>query len=149
MCHHWNPTTTSTLVVRPILRRKLFSPPSKGKKRYHSSRNRDQGSPAELLSDNQKNELALYAAERGLLVFRDQYFVHQSPYFLKQYDTHFGRLHVHSFGYHAAGHREILSNLCDSNKAVFDHYSAGMLTTTRWHSDTTYERYSISSAWVL
>ncbi|KAF2104481.1 alpha-ketoglutarate-dependent sulfonate dioxygenase [Rhizodiscina lignyota] len=92
------------------------------------------------LTDQQKDELSLWAAERGLLVFRDQDFVHQSPEFLKQYGSHFGRLHVHSFGSHMKGHPEILANLRDSNKTVFDHYSAGMLTTTRWHSDMTYEK---------
>ncbi|KAH8803569.1 hypothetical protein F5884DRAFT_682018, partial [Xylogone sp. PMI_703] len=91
------------------------------------------------LTSQQKDELALWAAERGVLVFRDQDFVDQSPEFLKQYGSHFGRLHVHSFGSHVKGHPEILSNLRDSDKTVFDSYSAGMLTTTRWHSDMTYE----------
>ncbi|RDW83530.1 TauD-domain-containing protein [Coleophoma crateriformis] len=93
-----------------------------------------------LLSDTQKDELALWAAERGVLVFRDQDFVYQSPEFLKEYGSHFGRLHVHSFGSHVKEHPEILSNLRDSNNTVFDNYSAGMLTTTRWHSDMTYEK---------
>ena len=92
------------------------------------------------LNDQQKDELALYAAERGVLVFRDQDFVHQPPDFLKEYGSHFGRLHVHSFGHHVKGHPEILSNLRDSNTSVFDNYSAGYLTTTRWHSDMTYEK---------
>ncbi|CZR58592.1 uncharacterized protein PAC_08484 [Phialocephala subalpina] len=74
------------------------------------------------LSSQQKDELALWAAERG------------------EYGSHFGRLHVHSFGSHMKGHPEILSNLRDSDKTVFDHYSAGYLTTTRWHSDMTYEK---------
>ncbi|KAF2107702.1 hypothetical protein BDV96DRAFT_693192 [Lophiotrema nucula] len=91
------------------------------------------------LTSAQKDELSLWAAERGVLVFRDQDFVDQSPEFLKQYGSHFGRLHVHSFGSHVKGHPEILSNLRDSDKTVFDSYSAGMLTTTRWHSDMTYE----------
>ena len=91
------------------------------------------------LTGSQKDELSLWAAERGVLVFRDQDFVYQSPEFLKQYGSHFGRLHVHSFGSHAKEHPEILSNLRDNDKTAFDHYSAGMLTTTRWHSDMTYE----------
>ncbi|RFU28342.1 hypothetical protein B7463_g8009, partial [Scytalidium lignicola] len=91
------------------------------------------------LSPAQMDELSLWAAERGVLVFRDQDFVDQSPEFLKQYGSHFGRLHVHSFGSHVKGHPEILSNLRDNDKSVFDSYSAGMLTTTRWHSDMTYE----------
>jgi sulfonate dioxygenase len=92
------------------------------------------------LSSAQKDELALYTAERGVLVFRDQDFVYQSPEFLKEYGSHFGRLHVHTFGSHVKGHPEILSNLRDSDKTVFDNYSAGYLTTTRWHSDMTYEK---------
>lgn len=91
------------------------------------------------LTSAQMDELSLWAAERGVLVFRDQDFVDQSPEFLKQYGSHFGRLHVHSFGSHVKGHPEILSNLRDSEATVFDSYSAGMLTTTRWHSDMTYE----------
>ncbi|KAK3648794.1 hypothetical protein LTR56_007234 [Elasticomyces elasticus] len=91
------------------------------------------------LTSGQMDELSLWTAERGVLVFRDQDFVDQSPEFLKQYGSHFGRLHVHSFGSHVKGHPEILSNLRDSDKTVFDSFSAGMLTTTRWHSDMTYE----------
>jgi len=92
------------------------------------------------LNDQQKDELALWAAERGVLVFRDQDFVHQTPEWLKEYGSYFGRLHVHTFGHHIKGHPEILSNLRDTDKTVFDNYSAGQLTTTRWHSDMTYEK---------
>lgn len=91
------------------------------------------------LTDAQKDELSLWTAERGLIVFRDQDFVHQSPEFMKQFGSHFGRLHVHSFSTHVKGHPEILANLRDSDQTVFDRYSRGMLTTVRWHSDMTYE----------
>jgi sulfonate dioxygenase len=92
------------------------------------------------LSEAQKDELGLWAAERGVLIFRDQDFVYQTPEFLKEYCSHFGRLHVHSFGAHIKGHPEIMGNLRDSNKGLFDDYAAGTLTTCRWHSDVTYER---------
>lgn len=94
-----------------------------------------------LLTSAQKDELSLWTAERGLLIFRDQDFVDQPPEFLKQYGSHFGRLHVHTFGTHVKGHPELLNNLRDNEKTSFDGFSAGMLTTTRWHSDMTYEKY--------
>ena len=47
------------------------------------------------LSDAQKNELALLAAERGVVVFRDQDFKDIGTQKQKEFGEYFGRLHVH------------------------------------------------------
>jgi sulfonate dioxygenase len=47
------------------------------------------------LSDDQKNELALLVAERGVVVFRDQDFKDIGLKKQKEFGEYFGRLHVH------------------------------------------------------
>lgn len=49
------------------------------------------------LSDQQKDELALWVAEGGLVIFRKQDFVHYGAQALKEYGTYFGKLHVHQW----------------------------------------------------
>ncbi len=47
------------------------------------------------LSDDQKNELALLIAERGVVIFRGQDFKDIGPQKQKEFGEYFGRLHVH------------------------------------------------------
>ncbi|KIX02484.1 uncharacterized protein Z518_08425 [Rhinocladiella mackenziei CBS 650.93] len=91
------------------------------------------------LTDKQKDELALYVAERGLVVFRDQDFVYKGPDFLKEYGTHFGRLHVHCFGVHVKNHPELVIVFRDSDDTMYDNMAEGSLNSTKWHSDMSYE----------
>jgi len=58
------------------------------------------GAQLSHLTPRQKDELALYVAERGVVVFRKQGFVHHGAEFQKEYGSHFGPLHVHQFGMH-------------------------------------------------
>lgn len=56
------------------------------------------------LTDNQKNELALLIAERGVVVFRDQDFKEIGPAKQKEFGAYFGPLHVHVGSSHDAHH---------------------------------------------
>ncbi len=47
------------------------------------------------LTDDQKNELALLIAERGVVVFRDQDFKDIGPQKQKEFGQYFGPLHIH------------------------------------------------------
>ncbi|KAF1850142.1 TauD-domain-containing protein [Cucurbitaria berberidis CBS 394.84] len=66
------------------------------------------------LTDKQKDELALYTAERGIVVFRDQDFVDKGIEWLKE------------FGSYLDG-------------TEFDTHYDGDLNTIAWHSDMSYE----------
>jgi len=91
------------------------------------------------LSDIQKDELALYVAERGVVIFRKQNFVHQGAQWLKEYGSYFGRLHVHQWAVHVKDHPELDVVFRDSDSSYWSSASAGTLNTTKWHSDMTYE----------
>ncbi|KAF6072525.1 Taurine catabolism dioxygenase TauD, TfdA family protein [Candida albicans] len=47
------------------------------------------------LNDAAKDEVALLAAQRGVLVFRDQDFIDKGPEFVTKYVSHYGPLHIH------------------------------------------------------
>jgi len=47
------------------------------------------------LTDDQKNELALLIAERGVVIFRGQDFKDIGPQKQKEFGQYFGKLHVH------------------------------------------------------
>ncbi|KAJ9131792.1 TauD-domain-containing protein [Pleurostoma richardsiae] len=97
------------------------------------------GGQLSTLTDQQKDELALYVAERGVVIFRNQDFLRRGTGFIKEFASHFGRLHVHQFGPHVRGNSELTVLLRDSDDSHFDNNAAGKLTTTGWHSDMTYE----------
>ncbi|KAH8172501.1 lamB/YcsF family protein [Sarocladium implicatum] len=92
------------------------------------------------LTDQQKDELALWSAERGILVFRDQEFVDQGREWLKEYGSYFGRLHVHQWGVHPKDTPELTVVFRDSDKgSYFDNQKEGQLSTVAWHTDMSYE----------
>ncbi|EMG50423.1 JLP1 Alpha-ketoglutarate-dependent sulfonate dioxygenase [Candida maltosa Xu316] len=47
------------------------------------------------LNDAAKDEVALLAAQRGVLIFRDQDLIGKGPEFLTDYARHYGTLHIH------------------------------------------------------
>ncbi|KAI9710160.1 MAG: hypothetical protein M1820_002962 [Bogoriella megaspora] len=88
----------------------------------------------------QKDELALYAAERGMVVFRNQDFVDQGIEWVKAFGTYFGRLHAHQWGPHPEGHPDLDVGYRDSDKdSYFDNQAEGALNTVTWHTDISYE----------
>ena len=59
------------------------------------------GAQLSQFTAQQNDELALYVAERGVVVFRNQDFVDQGAEWLKEYVSYFGRLYAHLVGPHA------------------------------------------------
>ncbi|KAJ6561115.1 hypothetical protein DFH09DRAFT_1083091 [Mycena vulgaris] len=90
---------------------------------------------AELTPD-QKDELALEVARRGVLVFRDQQdFIDRGPGFYTEWGRHFGPLHIHPTSGHPEGHPEVHLVYKDANSR----FNTDGLTTTVWHSDFSFE----------
>ena len=92
------------------------------------------------LSNAGKDQLALFAAQRKVLVFRDQDFASLSIEEALKYGEYFGRLHIHPTSGAPEGHPEI--HLVHRGA---DDRSGELLLETRtstvaWHSDVTYEQ---------
>ena len=60
------------------------------------------------LDSKQRDELALLAAERGVVVFRGQDFVDIGLEKQRDFGAHFGKLHVHQHGGHVKDYPELL-----------------------------------------
>jgi len=95
------------------------------------------------LSKEGLDDLALLAAERGLLIFRDQDFKDIGPD--KQLDIvrHFGRLHIHPTMGHPAGYPEMHVVYRDPKDSTIARYTkpnqVPKLTSTAFHIDHTAE----------
>ncbi|KAJ7708839.1 alpha-ketoglutarate-dependent sulfonate dioxygenase [Mycena rosella] len=88
------------------------------------------------LTPDQKDELALEVARRGVLVFRDQQdFIDRGPGFYTEWGRHFGPLHIHPTSGHPEGHPEIHLVFKDANSR----FNTDNLSTTVWHSDFSFE----------
>ena len=100
------------------------------------------------------SQLALYVAQRGVVVFRDQDFVDQSPEWqinewggyvnlLKLTDwtiRTFGRNHIHPTSGQPKGYPQLHLVYNDgAGKGRFANYYRDRLTSAGWHSDVTYE----------
>ncbi|WVQ83689.1 hypothetical protein IAT38_005832 [Cryptococcus sp. DSM 104549] len=89
------------------------------------------------------DDLALLAAERGLLVFRDQDFKDIGPD--KQLDIvrHFGRLHIHPTMGHPPGYPEMHVVYRDPKDSTIARYTkpneVQKITSVGWHADHTAE----------
>lgn len=66
------------------------------------------------LTSQQRDELALLAAERNVLVFHDQNFADIGPERQREWGRHFGRLHVHQIGGQIKDYPELLPVYRDS-----------------------------------
>ena len=92
------------------------------------------------LTDQQLDELALWTAERGVVVFRDQDFVDRGADWMTEFGSYFGRLHVHQWGLHPRDQPELNIVYRDSDTGSFlDIQKEGMLNTLSWHTDMSYE----------
>lgn len=88
------------------------------------------------LNEKQKDELALYVAERGIVVFRDQDFLDQGIEWIKEFGSYFGRLHTHQWGPHPKGHPDLDIGFRDGDKGTyFDDHPDVNLTSVTWHTD--------------
>ncbi|KAK9762680.1 hypothetical protein K7432_011360 [Basidiobolus ranarum] len=88
------------------------------------------------LSDQQKDELALLIAERGVVFFRDQELdVHQQL----ELGRFYGPLHVHHTTPHPEGLPEVHLIYQDENVGVDNSYLPYPASQDYWHSDVSYE----------
>ncbi|KAI0827799.1 TauD-domain-containing protein [Hypoxylon sp. FL0890] len=91
------------------------------------------------LTDEQKNELALLIAERGVVVFRGQNFKDIGVEKQKEFGQYFGRLHVHPVGAHVEGAIEFHNIYLGPDNLYRAQQRSEKLTTTGYHSDVSYE----------
>ena len=92
------------------------------------------------LSNGGKDQLALFAAQRKVLVFRDQDFANLPIEVALKFGGYFGRHHIHPTSGAPSGHPEI--HLV--HRGLDDRFGELILetrtSTVAWHSDVTYER---------
>ncbi|RLV83890.1 Alpha-ketoglutarate-dependent sulfonate dioxygenase [Meyerozyma sp. JA9] len=91
------------------------------------------------LDDKAKDELALYVAQRGVVVFRDQDFAAKGPKFVTEYGRHFGRLHIHPTSGAPRGYPELHITYRRPDAKEFDRIFTETTTAVQWHSDISYE----------
>jgi len=91
------------------------------------------------LDSSSRDQLALQAARRGVLVFRDQEaFLSKDAEWLKGWGSHFGRLHIHQIGAHPKGFPEMFLSY-SSPEENFNLININQTTSTLWHSDISFE----------
>ncbi|KAF7359178.1 TauD-domain-containing protein [Mycena sanguinolenta] len=92
---------------------------------------------AKLTSD-ERDELALEVARRGMMIFRGQQdFIDAGGEFWKEFGSHFGRLHVHPTGGYPEGLPEIHMIYRDQQTI---YYESDKITSIQWHTDMSHER---------
>lgn len=91
------------------------------------------------LDSNGRDELALYVAQRGVVVFREQDFATKGPEFAVNYGKHFGRLHIHPTSGAPKNHPELHITYRRSDPGEFDRVFSQKLNAIGWHSDVSYE----------
>ncbi|KAH9893769.1 TauD-domain-containing protein [Xylariomycetidae sp. FL2044] len=94
------------------------------------------------LTDEQKDELALLVAERGVVVFRGQNFKDVGIEKQKEFGSYFGPLHIHPVGAHVDGAIEFHNIYLGPDNLYRAHLRSDRLTTTGYHSDVSYEHQS-------
>jgi len=86
------------------------------------------------------DELALLAAEKKVVVFRDQDFKDLSPEKQIEIARHFGPIQIHPTSGNAKGFPEFHVVYRDANNNRFREYRGGnRASKTSWHSDVSYE----------
>ena len=92
------------------------------------------------LSDAGKDQLALLAAQRKVLVFRDQDFADLPIDDALKIGQYFGRLHIHPTSGAPSGHPEVHVVHRGTDDRSGEALLETRLSTVAWHSDVTYER---------
>lgn len=91
------------------------------------------------LSNEAKDELALFSAVRGVIVLRDQDFAKLGPQKVKQWHSYFGPLHVHPTSGQVEDHPEIHLVYRRPNDSTMAKYFEKNLNSNSYHSDNSYE----------
>ena len=91
------------------------------------------------LSDAGKDQLALLAAQRKVLVLRDQDFADLPIPEALEIGKYFGRLHIHPTSGCPEGHPEVHLVHRGTNDNSGAKLLENRISTVAWHSDVTYE----------
>lgn len=91
------------------------------------------------LSDAAKDELALFVAQRGVVVFRNQDLSLKGPQFSVEFGKHFGKLHIHQTSGHPEGVSELHVIHTRPSENGFEKVFEDNVSSIRWHSDVSYE----------
>ena len=91
------------------------------------------------LSDAGKDQLALLAAQRKVLIFRDQDFADLPIPKALEFGRYFGRLHIHPTSGCPEGHPEVHLVHRGANDQTGQTFLESRTSTVAWHSDVTYE----------
>ena len=91
------------------------------------------------LTDEGKNQLALLAAQRKVLLFKNQDFTDLPIEDALKFGGYFGRLHIHPTSGSPEGYPEVHIVHRSTNDATSNILLKDRLNTITWHSDVTYE----------
>ena len=92
------------------------------------------------LTDAGKDQLAALAAQRKVLIFRDQDFADLPIEEAKSYGEYFGRHHIHPTSGAPKDHPEIHLVHRGTDDRAGEILLESRLSTVAWHSDVTYEK---------
>ncbi|ODQ64276.1 taurine catabolism dioxygenase [Nadsonia fulvescens var. elongata DSM 6958] len=92
------------------------------------------------LSNAGKDELALFVAQRGVVIFRDQDLRDQPLEVSENLGRYFGRPHIHPSDPTAYGHPEVFLVYREQHDYQFEELCNQRTTSTTWHTDVSYER---------
>lgn len=94
------------------------------------------------LSSDEMDQMSLYVAQRGVVVFHDnQEFIDQGPEALKRFGHHFSpRLHAHQVSGQPKGHSEFHLVYKSPGIEVNNYEHTADFVPTVWHSDVSFER---------
>lgn len=91
------------------------------------------------LDDKGKDELALFLAQRKVLLFNDQDFADKGPGFAVEFGKYFGRLHIHPSSGAPRGYPELHITYRRPEKGELQRVFANRTTSIGFHSDVSYE----------
>ncbi|KAK9449858.1 uncharacterized protein V1518DRAFT_414870 [Limtongia smithiae] len=86
-----------------------------------------------------RDELALFVAQRGIVVFRDQDLADLSIKDALKFSSHFGRNHIHPTSGAPKGYPEVHLVYRSKNDSVYDSFFREHVSSIAWHSDVSYE----------
>lgn len=92
------------------------------------------------LSDKGKDELALYVAQRGVVVFRDQDLRDKPIKETLEFSDYFGRAHIHPTSGAPKGYPEIHLVYRQKGGDEQEQFYKSHTSSVAWHSDVTYEK---------
>ncbi|KAG2017270.1 alpha-ketoglutarate-dependent taurine dioxygenase [Coprinopsis cinerea AmutBmut pab1-1] len=93
------------------------------------------------LSNEGLDELALFVAERKVVVFREQDLKDQPPEKQLKFSSYFGRSHVHPLSVNVKDYPELAVIYRDpENPGFLDELVKPRINHTNWHSDVSYEK---------